>query len=385
LSRQRDYDVAFYLPSLGRRLALHDHSGGAETQVLLVSRALAERGLRVCVIVFDTPGFDIPSRIDGVDVVLRPPPSNNGRLIGRFREVAAVGKSVLGVHASVVVTRCAGPNVGLVCFWAKLARVRFVYSSAHDLDFNYEALLPHRHHRALYRLGVALADGIVVQTEEQLRLCQLKFRRTPRVIRSVSEPAELADCQPEAFLWIGRLDPIKKPLEFVRLAQSLPGARFWMVRAPSGDPLGGARLARVVEQAARRLPNLELFEPCPRSELLALMQRAVAVVSTSGSEGMPNIFLEAWSRGIPALALHHDPDGIISRYRLGGFAHGSRQRLAELALQLWAGRSAGRWARCQAYVRTNHSPDVIGVEWGDALRTVGHRPLQSLVVEASSR
>jgi len=383
LSRQRDYDVAFYLPSLGRRLALDDHSGGAETQVLLVSRALVQRGLRVCLIVSDVPGAHLPSRVDGVDVVVCQPGFRDGTIIGRLREVAVMRKSVRDVDAEVVVTRCAGPHVGLIGFWTKLALRRFVYSSSHDLDFRYEALFPKLRHRALFRIGIALADTIVVQTQKQAHLCEERFRRTPMLIRSVSEPGELSDREPEAFIWIGRLDAIKKPLEFVRLARTLPDARFWMVPVRSTNSTQGSRLWRVIERAARVLPNFEVVPSCPRSELLPLMERAVAIVSTSESEGMPNVFLEAWSRGIPALALHHDPDGIISRYGLGGFATGRRERFAELALELWDGRAARAECavRCQAYVRGNHSPEAVSAEWARILQLPERSPRRPIVAE----
>jgi len=155
------------------------------------------------------------------------------------------------------------------------------------------------------------------------------------------------------------------------------------VRVPSADPGDGARLWGSIERAARAVPNLELLPPHPRSELLALMGRAVAVVSTSESEGMPNIFLEAWSRGIPALALDHDPDGIISRYGLGGFANGRPECLVELARELWDGRTErGEFgARSQAYVRGNHSAEAVSAEWASALRFTGGSTTQPFVAE----
>ena len=47
------------------------------------------------------------------------------------------------------------------------------------------------------------------------------------------------------------------------------------------------------------------------------MCRAVAAVNTSEFEGMPNVLLEAWSRGVPALVLHYDPGGVVRAHRLG--------------------------------------------------------------------
>jgi glycosyltransferase involved in cell wall biosynthesis len=371
LSRTRRYDVGFYAPLGTQRLAGKPDTGGAETQVMLLSRALAERGLSVCVLVAEVPGIDTPASDHGVDSMVWS--RAGGGLRGHLREVVTVGAALRKLDADVVIARCAGYWIGLVGLWAKLLRRRFVFASASLLDFNDEAGLAKRRERFLFRLGVALADTIVVQTEEQLALCKQRFRRTPVRIRSVAEPAEQSRHTPKAFLWAGRVDSNKQPFEYVELARALPEARFLMVGNAAEDA-DSARLWSELVQAEQRVPNLELLPACPRAELLNLMRGAVAVVSTSRYEGMPNTFLEAWALGIPVLALNHDPDGVISRHRLGGYAEGRRDRLIELARTLWNDRAAGSGhaARCRAYVENNHSPEAIGAEWIHALNFTSH-------------
>ena len=60
----------------------------------------------------------------------------------------------------------------------------------------------------------------------------------------------------------------------------------------------------------------------PRGRVLELIDRSRAVVLTSRHEGMPNVFLEAWARGVPVLSLHFDPDGKIAKEGLGLCAEG---------------------------------------------------------------
>ena len=56
--RRNRYDVAFYVPWIGPLLTDVDAiaTGGAETQIYLVARALADRGVRVCLLAFELPG-----------------------------------------------------------------------------------------------------------------------------------------------------------------------------------------------------------------------------------------------------------------------------------------------------------------------------------------
>jgi glycosyltransferase involved in cell wall biosynthesis len=155
----------------------------------------------------------------------------------------------------------------------------------------------------------------------------------------------------------------------VELAKGVPDARFWMVATPSPFAGDTAPLWESLEDAAKTLPNFHLLPPRPRPELLDLIARSVAVVNTSEYEGMPNIFLEAWSRGVPALTLNHDPDSIVARHHLGGFADGDIKRLIELAARLWEDRAdrAAYASRCRAYVREQHSAQTVSGDWAKAL------------------
>lgn len=361
------YDVMFYLPSITPLLGegLGHPSGGAETQVVLRARALARQGVKVCLVAFPSE-TGLPVSVGGADVVARPASKAHQRVFGKLREAARIRHTVARVGARVVVADVAGLQVGLVALCAKLVRRRFIYSAQSYLDFDFGALGFKRRDLALYRLGLRLADEVVVQTVEQAQLCRASLGRMPVLIRCLGETVPKRTASPEAFLWIGRVDSNKQPLAFVELARSLPDARFWMV--PVSVPRE-ERLMETVRSSADGVQNVELLPPRPRDELMYLIDRAVAVVSTSDFEGMPNVFLEAWARGVPALALSHDPDGVIERYELGEFARGSRENLAAGAKRLWDARSDQREVaeRCLRYVAEQHSEDVVTGEWARVL------------------
>jgi glycosyltransferase involved in cell wall biosynthesis len=174
--------------------------------------------------------------------------------------------------------------------------------------------------------------------------------------------------------------------KYVPLARAVPEAPSWMVGAPANDPRD-----RPVEDemraAAREMPNLELLAPRSHRELGKLMGRAAASVNTALFEGMPNVFLEAWSRGVHGLVLQHDPSGVMSKYRLGGFAGGLADRLAELACEQWRLQHdrSGVARRCRDDIAAHHSPESAAERWLKLLAADGQgaRLVESNPVEAT--
>jgi glycosyltransferase involved in cell wall biosynthesis len=305
--------------------------------------------------------------VDGIDLIVQHGPRLSVR---GFRGIEAVTRTFTAIwrgNGSVVVQRNASIVTGLTAIAARLTRRPFIYSSANVMDFSFERVEPSRLKRWVYRLGIRLADELVVQNREQVQLAREKFGRDARVISSVAEPAAPRAATPDAFLWIGRLAAYKRPERYLDLAAAVPEARFRLLGVPTGPD--GPRLAAELAERAQSLPNVELLEPRPRAELGPLYDEAVAVVNTADFEGMPNIFLEGWSRGVPALALTHDPDGTIVRERLGAFGNGDMADFARAARSLWAGREDQRKlaGRCIAYVRRQHSLDAAVRAWAAVL------------------
>jgi glycosyltransferase involved in cell wall biosynthesis len=365
------FDVMFYTPWIGSILSRVESMppGGAETQILMLARALAAQGARVAIIVFGHPS-DLPRMIDGVTIVTRPPYHRPTGARARIAEAVRIWRALWRVPALVVVQRGSGTELAVIAVFAKLTGRSFVYSSAHIADFD-RRLISRPAFVRLQDLGMRLADLIVVQTPEQAQRCEAKLARRPVLINSLAVLENPPVGPPEAFLWVGRLNSYKRPLEYLELARALPEARFWMVAVPLPHHEGDRLLIDEVISRAAEVPNLELLPPRSHEEVGSLMSRAVAAVNTAEFEGMPNVLLEAWSRGVPALVLHYDPGGVVRAHRLGAFAEGSLERLAEFAREQWLDREGrGREElsrRCRAYIGSHHSPELVARQWLEAL------------------
>jgi glycosyltransferase involved in cell wall biosynthesis len=367
-ARSREFDVAFYMPWIGPLLApgTGPPPGGAETQMLMLARALVQRGRRVCIVACGSRD-SLPYSIDGIAVFAQRPVRARARAIRIVLWALFAMWSLGRLKARVFVQRAAGPTTGIVGLIARAKGSDFVYSSANVIDFAFERLERSPSRVLLFNLGVKLASTIVVQTHEQVDMCRRRFGRDPTLIKSIAEPARATEICPQAFVWVGRAAPYKRPEAFVDLALAVPEARFRMILVAANEQ--NHDLPRKVAERCQNVRNIELIDPLPRAELLRLIESAVAMVNTADYEGMPNVFLESWARGVPALSLVHDPDGVIDRESLGFFAEGSPERFAAQARQLWRTRhnQSELRERCRDYVTREHAPDRVVDRWMEAL------------------
>jgi glycosyltransferase involved in cell wall biosynthesis len=363
--RVRRADVAVYAPFAGALYAESIRStGGAEYQSSCLARTLADHGYRVAHVVL---GDHLPARVDGVQVVSIP----NQYLCGGLRRRSAVLWALRAADARLYVQRSAGFETGMVGGFARANGRPFVFSSSANADFLLDAHttsiagagLADWKSRLQYRFGLCCADRVVVQTGDQRELARRAFDVEAVVVPSFGQPAALATANRDAFLWVGTMHERKDPLSYVRLAEHLPHVRFRMLAVDRGG--AAPALAVELERRAANLDNLEVFGARPRSEVLDLYATAVAVVNTSEleMEGFPNVFLEGWARGVPALSLKVDPDRTIERHGLGATAGGSFEKLVAFAGRMWKDRELPASERVRAYVERVHSPERVGAAW----------------------
>ncbi len=369
------HDVAIYTTSAttaGSYDRTWTREDGAERQMMLLARALAARGRTVAHIVY--PPSDPVTLPDRLTLVARGPYAGKRRL-GAMLEAVQIWRALARADARVAIVRGASPSLAVVAAFCRLHRRALIFSSSNNSDFTVERITG-RVNGWLYRLGLRLADTVVVQSADQEALAGNTFPSLCRLVRipslaQVTSAASNGD-RPEAFLWFSRVATYKQPMRYVDLARAFPEARFVMIPVPD-DP----RLPHLgeVRAAAPGVPNLELLDPLPHEQLSQLVARAAAVVNTSSYEGMPNAFLEAWAHGVPVLTLEFDPDAVVARNGLGVSAGGSWERFVEGARELWQGRDHREElaARVRTYVERVHSIDAVASRWSDLLDEVGAR------------
>ncbi len=113
-----------------------------------------------------------------------------------------------------------------------------------------------------------------------------------------------------SFLFLARLDPIKRPWVFCELAKRFPKAEFLVAGQPNTPEMMDEVLAKY-----KNIPNLKFLGRVFGAEKDALFRKVWAVINTSVHEGLPVSIVEGFSYGKTAIA-SENPDQVTSKHGL---------------------------------------------------------------------
>ncbi len=281
-----------------------DVVGGAEVQQSILARLLQDAGYRVSMVCLDfgQPG---PALIDGVTVhkTYRP---DAGLPVLRFAHprLTSTWRALKEADADIYYQRSAAMLTAVVAHFCRRNGKRSIFAGASDRDFiPGKERIRLRRDRWLFQHGMRSVDQIVVQNPHQLQSCRAHYGREPILIPSCYVPPQ--GSPPGAgdrVLWCATVHTQKRPEIFLEIARRLPHRKFVMVGGASADDSAKKEFFERIRAEAGSLQNVEFTGFLPLAQVEPWFDRAHVFVNTSTYEGMPNTFMQAWSRGIPTVA-----------------------------------------------------------------------------------
>lgn len=334
--------------------------GGAEVQMDLLARSLAERDYDVHMVTLDH-GQPDGEMIDGVRV-WRAYARDAGIPVARFLHPRATGllRALARAGAEVYLQTCAGMATGLTAWFCRRRGAAFIYRVAHDTDcMPGRQLIQYARDRKLYEYGLRRADTVIAQSRNQKQMLANNYRLASEVGGSLVESwpgnPDLAERGLDV-LWVGSIRRVKRPDMALMLGKRLPDRR---VRIVGGQVARDAQLFDELEREAAATGNVEWLGFQPYNDTRAMFARAGVFLSTSEAEGFPNTYLQAWMAGTPVVAFF-DPDGLIAREKLGVVVH-SFEEAVEVVEKLLS--DPDRWRqysnRAREYAMHNHGAAVV--------------------------
>ena len=111
-----------------------------------------------------------------------------------------------------------------------------------------------------------------------------------------------------SLLFLGRLDPIKRPWIYFELAKRFPSVDFYVAGPTHFPHLIDPILKKYVD-----VPNLKLLGIVQGEQKTALLKEVWGMVNTSIHEALPVSFLEAFAYGKSVVSCHN-PDNLTERF-----------------------------------------------------------------------
>jgi len=336
-----------------------DHVGGVERQQAMMANWLARRGHDVSMITWgqEQPAED---RLDGVDLhfLCR---KSDGIPVIRFvyPRWTSLWRALKEADADVYYYNLGDMGLGQIVLWSKFSNKTVVYSVSSEpvCRWDLRGVLSLRE-RIMYRYGLRNVDKIIVQTITQAELLKNEYCRDAELLPmpctdlsqgkfSAAPPAASAE---HRVVWVGRLSKEKRPDWLLKIARACPEIQFDVIGQANRDTDYACRFL----EGAVELDNVHIHGVIQYQDISEYYRGASALICTSAYEGLPNVFLEAWSLGLPTVT-SFDPGLIVSTNDIG-FVAASPDDLTEKLRALLADGPA--WSRCSSnaseYFRQHH-------------------------------
>ncbi|MGV3710336.1 MAG: glycosyltransferase family 4 protein [Gemmatimonas sp.] len=306
-----------------------DPFGGAEVRGVTFAKGLAKNPALDVHVVVRTDGSVPSRRDDGITLHHRP---NVSFLEGHHD--SSTHSVWANVNADVYLAFGANEATAELARFCLAVNRPLVVSIASDMSF-----APYVYENSTERdpygvegrhawFAMAQAQALVVQTERQQQLVQQRLQRQSTLIRNPAPGATRAAPRTSPqyggrLLWIGRIDPNKRPAEALALAGLLPHRSMIVVcnNIEAGHP-------GLIQRFQQQHPNLMLADQVSFTDIDDLFRFSDVLVNTSVVEGFPNTFLQAGMHGLPIVSMTVDPDGVLQNLGCGVVADDTRAGLA---------------------------------------------------------
>lgn len=352
------------------------HAGGIEVQTPLMAKWLARNGFDVSMVTWDE-GIEDSGVIDGVRV-LKLCKRDDGMKGMRFfhpRWTSYV-KALRRASADIYYYNCGDLGLGQLVAWARYNKKTTVFSVASEQDC-YQNLshISSWRDKHFYKYGLRNADNVIVQTNKQKTILKNEYGIDSILVpmpcegfsNDIKSPAERLSGE-KRILWIGRLTREKRLELLLDVAERCSDLHFDIV----GSENLPSQYAKEVTTRANAIKNVTLHGRVQHQDIGKFYNNATLLCSTSLYEGFPNVYLEAWSTGLPIVSTF-DPDSVIDNNNIGRIANDA-ESIVRAIRELYEESTYTEISKnALEYYREKHSVSASMKEFSDVFKTIAEK------------
>lgn len=349
--------------------------GGAESQVALLAKALAENGQEVFVI--ENGKCKKSLAINNISVFFTA--ASRLKVLRFFvQKIPNMFRFMKRIRPDYVYVRGISQWSLIPLFFSVLPKgPRFIQAIPSDID----TLSFRKRFRYVFRVKTSLFSWIkndlpsslvfpVLKRYSDIILCQHSgqlaslsdYKDKCYVFTNIYDKPVKNSSQAKSkdyFIYVGSLNERKGLSDLICLIDEAKSQNFRIIGYVQGPD---AMIKMKVLQAAE---NVEISDHLPNDEVISAISDAKALINVSKYEGFPNTFLEAWACGVPVVSLHVNPGNVIIENNLGYFAGGDMEQMKSFIMNF-----INRFSEetMKEYVIRNHSFTGSTVKFLDIIR-----------------
>ena len=292
-----------------------DYVGGAEVQQVKIAKELKKRGYAIS---FVTYGFENNKReiVDGIDIL--PAYDRNDKNLSFLKKIVCIWRKMKEADADVYFYRVGSPFITSI--FGILKKKKNIKSIGSNTELTRELIIKNNFFKGSFGkilnwFDIKFSDVIISQNNFQKSKIKKMLKGDSIIIKNgIDVPVQIKKEEKDnSLLWVGTFKDVKQPDLLLKIAKILPKYNFIMVGGEGKNP----ELFNNIKNEANNISNLQIIGFVPHNEVVNYYKKAVLLINTSKVEGFPNVFLEAWINSIPIISLNVDPDGIITKFKLG--------------------------------------------------------------------
>lgn len=284
--------IAFYCSSLTK--------GGAERVFVNLAEYFNEKGYKVYIVTQyrHEDEYVISDAITRILSDLTPEETGTGRIgnfVGRFKKLRHIFKDI----RPDIVFACNGKNNLMAMATNTFLKNKVVISVVADPKMEY----PTKFMRFLSKTYFALADGIVLQTNEAKAFFPKRIQKMSVILPNSLNPKFLKPRyegeRAKEIVAVGRLDDNKNHAMLIRAFANLADRFSEYTVTIYGEGESRLKLEELIK--ALRLEG-RVFLPGRVTDIEDKIYQSSLFVMTSDTEGMPNALIEAMALGLPVIS-----------------------------------------------------------------------------------
>lgn len=313
---------------------------GPDVHQVILAKELMKNNFKITFITYNEGGRPVEF-IDGIEIINIHENTCDLRILDIILKVFRRWNAMNKAKAHIYFHH--GDGGGVVSLFCRMKKKKFVYHIGSDGLVNKDLITRKikEFSRSKFSLGfltnwldIKLADAVIVQNEYQKEMLKKKFGRDGVLIKKpfpLIEQGMPEKTKPPIVLWVGSMAMVKQPELFVKLAETIPEARFQMIGGHSGNQ----DLYDRINDSSKKISNFQYLGVVPFNEINEYFKQASIFVNTSMFEAYPPYAaMQSWMNYAPVVSLGDNSDEIMRRYNMGFHSNTFDQMVEDIKILL---------------------------------------------------